>query len=91
MGYQPGLGVIVLPIDPAIFKAHEEKLGIKFPERGTPILAKNRSGNVIAGNVGTVWLAQDVVCIDVETTGGTARIYPELGDKFMGWPDDSNA
>jgi hypothetical protein len=77
----------MLPIDPAIFRAHEEKLGIKFPERGTPIIAKNRSGRVIAGNVGNVWLAMDVVCIDVDTVGGTARIYPELGDQFTTWKD----
>jgi hypothetical protein len=83
--------VIVLPIDPKIFAAVEERLGMKFPKRGTPILAKNRNGHVIAGNVGNVWIAMDTVCIDVDTVGGTARIYPQLGDKFMGWPDDSNA
>lgn len=72
-----------MALDPAIFKAIEEKLGIKFPDRGTPVLARNRNGNVVAGNVGTIWMALDVACIDVETTGGTIRIYPELGDTFM--------
>lgn len=74
-----------MAISQAIFDAVEQKLGIKFPDRGTPILAKNRNGNVVAGNVGTIWLAMDTVCIDVETTGGTVRIYPELGDTFKTW------
>jgi hypothetical protein len=82
--------MIMLPIDPEPLAVKEEKLGIKFPERGTPILAKNRSGHVIAGNVSHVWMTSDTVCIDLNTASGTARIYPELGDKFMGWPDVSN-
>jgi hypothetical protein len=73
-------------LDPAIFKAEEERLGVKFPARGTPILAKNRDGNVIAGYVGAVWLAEDMVCIEIETIGGaTHRIYPERGDEFRTW------
>jgi hypothetical protein len=74
-------------LDPKIFADAEERLGIKFPARGTPVLVKNRHGNVVAGNVGTVWLAMDTVCIDIEIVGGTFRCYPELGDKFKTWED----
>lgn len=77
-------------LDPAIFKAEEERLGVKFPERGTPILARNREGNVIAGNVGAVWMALDMVCIEIETvSGSTTSIYPERGDEFRTWGYDS--
>lgn len=75
----------MMALDPAIFKAAEERLGIKFPDRGTPVLAKNRNGNIVAGNVGTIWMAMDTICIDIETTSGMFRCYPELGDEFKVW------
>jgi hypothetical protein len=74
-----------MALDPAIFEAEEERLGVKFPARGTPILARNRDGNVVAGNVGAVWLALDMVCIEIETINGQAKIYPERGDEFRTW------
>lgn len=76
-----------MALDPILLEAAEESLGIKFPARGTPILAKNRNGNIVAGNVGNIWLAMNTICIDIDTTGGTVRIYPELGDEFKIWSD----
>jgi len=72
-----------MAIDPAVFADHEQALGIKFPDRGTPILVKTRTGTMIAGNVERVWLAMDIVVINVETIHGIQKIYPEFGDKFI--------
>lgn len=76
-----------MAIDPKTFKDVAERLGISIPSRGTPILAKNREGHIIAGNVGNIWMGVCGLCVDVDTVGGTARIYPELGDQFKTWKE----
>lgn len=73
-----------MSLDPAIFEAEAERLGVTWPERGAMIRFRRRSGRGHdewkLGTVKVVWLALDAVAIDLED--GAAALIPEFGDEY---------
>jgi hypothetical protein len=53
-----------------------------LPNRDEVVRCVTRSGQVVEGIVGLIWIAMDEPVITLDTLDGTVHIFPTLGDKW---------